>query len=222
MLSQVGIATCTGQIVKVPIVVRSLAESMASLDEHQLPIVADDDFLMTLDADLSVQDNICQIAEHYDCAWWDKRKPRNLDTAEILDKYTMEKCLETHLKQLFSDDGLPPKMLSTIQCAPASATEDNKCGKCVQYRQILADTLQDLVDTHNYTNAMSTSFNIQWNIDMCRASTFNLLHEAAVVKEMAGSSSASSAVRRPKTTGSVEKNSKTGTRSLTGVTHHIL
>lgn len=158
----------------------------------------DDDFLMTLDADLSVQDFRCQIVDEYGCAWWEKRKPRNMATAEIFNKSSMEKCLESHHTQLFGDEGLPPKVPNKQRAAASdkrpSATNNSNCDKCVQYGQILADTLQDLLDAHNTANAMSTSFEIQWNLDMRRASTFNLLHEAAVVKEMAGPSSASSMV----------------------------
>ena len=57
------------------------------------------------------------------------------------------------------------------------------CQKCVHYKFILSDTLNDIVDIHGFTNAMSTASKTQWKVDMRRASTFNLLYEAAVIKE---------------------------------------
>jgi hypothetical protein len=53
----------------------------------------------------------------------------------------------------------------------------------MKYKDILSDTLNDLVDLHKFSNAMYMASKDQWILDMRRASTFNLLHEAAVIKE---------------------------------------
>ena len=59
ILSYIGVATSIGQIIHVPIIVRSLANSMALLHESQLPISFDSDFLLMLDIDMSDKDNKC-------------------------------------------------------------------------------------------------------------------------------------------------------------------
>jgi hypothetical protein len=47
---------------------------------------------------------------------------------------------------------------------------------------------------HNYANLMLSSSETQWNIDMRRASTFNQLYEASVLKETAGTSYATAGI----------------------------
>ncbi|KAF8815247.1 hypothetical protein BYT27DRAFT_7249330 [Phlegmacium glaucopus] len=71
---------------------------------------------------------------------------------------------------------------ANVQSSDAGA---GQCPQCTQYREILGDTLQDLLEVHRFSNSMSTASKNQWNLDMRRASTFNLLHEAAVIKETA-------------------------------------
>ena len=82
------------------------------------------------------------------------------------------------------------KNISKLLGAEGTRTNDNPCRQCSQYCQILSNILEDLVDVHLFSNVMSTSSETQWNLDMCRASTFNLLHKAAMIKEMAGPTSA--------------------------------
>ena len=69
--------------------------------------------------------------------------------------------------------GSPPSM------SPA------QCSKCDEYKGILSNALLDMINIHNYVNSMTASSEMQWNIDMRRASTFNQLYEASVLKETA-------------------------------------
>ena len=48
--------------------------------------------------------------------------------------------------------------------------------------------LLNIINIHSYVNSMLASSEMQWNIDMHRASTFNQLYEASVLKEMADTS----------------------------------
>jgi hypothetical protein len=175
----------------VPIIVRSLAESMAMLKEDDLPIAIDLDLLMALDTDLSEQNYVCQTVDQYECAWWKGRKPRTPLLAERLDRSTVDKCLETHLSQIKEPLEPPSNHRTKLPINPsatvyASATEKTmKCPKCNEYSEILSNTLLDILDLHNLAAASKTSAETQWNIDMRRASTFHLLHEAAVIKETA-------------------------------------
>jgi hypothetical protein len=199
--------------------VRSLAVSIATLDEDKLPLSFDYDFMMTLDTNLSEQDKICAMADVYECAWWNMTNPKSLDLAEILDKSSLEKCLDTHMKQIVgpikSLTESTPLATSTSLTSSASSARLTKsaahtlqeekipsplpvkpatgtCEKCEEYSDILSNTLLDVVNIHTFAQMMLTSSETQWNIDMRRASTFNLLHEASVIKEMAGPSSATS------------------------------
>jgi hypothetical protein len=55
------------------------------------------------------------------------------------------------------------------------------CDQCGRYCELLSSVLRELLEVHHF--AMSTASENQWSFDMCRASTFNLLYEAAVIKE---------------------------------------
>ena len=72
------------------------------LHEDQLPIDFDPDFLLTLDIDASDKDNKCRLVDRYECAWWNEKKPRTLDRANILDQSSLTRCLDVHKRQLSS------------------------------------------------------------------------------------------------------------------------
>jgi hypothetical protein len=59
------------------------------------------------------------------------------------------------------------------------------CGGCNKYRQLLSDVLQDVLKFQNYASVMTTSSENLFINGIRRASTFNVLHEAAILKETA-------------------------------------
>ena len=191
VMSLIGIATSIGQSMDVPILIRSLASSIGSLNEEILSLSFDPDFLLTLDSDLSEQHKTCQIVQQYQSSWWTVKKPRNLDWADVLNISSLERCLRTHREQITGlvDTSARPGKHTTFP-SPATAIESPSCNKCHEYSHILSKTLYDLVNVHNYAKLLTTCSETQWNIDMRRASTFYSLHEASVIKQTASSSSA--------------------------------
>ena len=177
---------------------------MAMLHEDQLPIAFEADFLTMLDIDLGDEENKSWPVEYYDHAWWNGRKPRDLDSSKILDALSIDKCLETQETAFVVKKGrihwLP--VLSSLPTMPTFnigmalspnriKANDIECWQCSQLSHILSNSLNDLLDAHCFSNVMKTSSKAQWNMDMCQASTFHVLHEVAVIKEMASPSSAS-------------------------------
>ena len=69
-----------------------------------------------------------------------------------------------------------------LNLGPSLSSNVSSCQKCKQYKDILSNTINDLVDIHHFTNTMFTSSKAQWKVDMRQASTFNLLYEAAIIK----------------------------------------
>ncbi|KAF8801012.1 hypothetical protein BYT27DRAFT_7262423 [Phlegmacium glaucopus] len=159
---------------------------------------------MWLDIGAHNTDNKCRVVKKYEHAWWTGRKPRSLATVNILDQASLEKCLEVHQIQLASFGGAEvvigplaahwltmPASLATASELPTNASDQpttagahaGTCDQCTQYCEILGDILQDFLDVQRFSNAMSAASKNQWNLDMRRASTFNLLHKAAVIKE---------------------------------------
>ena len=203
MLSYVGICTSTGQPLEIPILLRSLAACIGTVDEDELSLTFDYDFLMMLDADLSEQHIYCRIVDNYECAWWNGRKPRSLDLAQVLNRSSLARCLATHrdqIKRPFSTHSFPqttpaiPATPATPATPSTSQIPSAKCPKCNEYKGILSNALLDIVNMHNYANLMLSSSETQWNIDMRRASTFNQLYEASVLKETAGTSYATAGI----------------------------
>ena len=68
----------------------------------------------------------------------------------------------------------------------SAETIPDACRKCPKYCQLLSDVLLDVLKFKQFSSVMSTSSENLMNIGIRRASTFNLLHEASILKETAG------------------------------------
>ena len=193
VLRYVGISVSLGHPLNVPILIRSLADSMGHLHETDLPIPIDNDFISLLDSDLAEQNYVCRLVAKYDCAWWIGRKPRIIEMAETMKSTSMARFVENHLNQLDGSNSELDRLLNPGRKAlNTSISKDTKCPKCPKYKQILSDTLQDLLRVHRLTSTVLSGSEAKWHIDMRRASAFNLLHEAIILKEISGTPSASS------------------------------
>src|SRR6202522_2922695 len=82
-------ALARGYAASIPIIIRSLANSIAfGPDEKYLPYRLDDSVLHTLDAGEHQQ------VRTYHLQWWSGPMRKDLENVEILGKLTMMKCLE--------------------------------------------------------------------------------------------------------------------------------
>src|ERR1700678_1940947 len=82
-------ALARGYAASIPIIIRSLANSIAFVpDEKYLPYRLDDSVLHTLDAGEHQQ------VRTYHLQWWSGPMRKDLENVEILGKLTMMKCLE--------------------------------------------------------------------------------------------------------------------------------
>jgi len=197
-------ATAVGRSVEIPIILCSLADSMAVLPENELPLAIHPNFLATLNIGAYEEDKKCQVVKGYNLSWWTGQKPRDLDTVKILDQLALAGCI-THYHQQQSSQVLGPSTLvppagtnsgsgsnsgsntgsdTGISIDNTTGVED--CTKCPHYHNLLSDDLQDIVKFHNFSNAMATTSEMQWNQGMQRTATFHLFHEAALLKETAG------------------------------------
>jgi hypothetical protein len=209
ILSYVGMASAVGQIIEVPIIIRSLSDSMGMLQQDDLPIPFHDDFLMTLDIGAHQKDNNSRVVGKYDHAWWNGRKPRSLDLVEILNLSNITDCVDTHKKQLASSTSrgeigrsseistwpsMPgPFGIERRSCTgpvPLPGPVSRGCSQCLVYHGILMNTIDDIHSINRTSNSLASTSKTQWFLDMRRASTFNLLNEAAVLKETASTSPA--------------------------------
>ena len=173
---------------------------MALEGKNDLPLIPDDTFLATLDSGGH------QVVNGYDLQWWTGRKPKDLSKVEILNASTLEKCLKHFQKQTANPKsnfvfpagagaGRKKNVSSTHPAgygagsgtfptsSQASSGPVAGCHACPQYKTLLSDILQDVLKFKNFASIMSTSSENLINIGIRRASAFNLLHEAAILKE---------------------------------------
>jgi hypothetical protein len=188
-----------GRPLVIPIVLRTLAGTIPFIAGKNVPFVTDQDFLATIDTGEQ------HLVSEYELRWWAGRKPRDLNTVEILNASTLEKCLNHYKEQSHiafpagagagihardrsgktgnAGSGSTTNKKANIYPLSAGADASDGCHYCPKYRQLLSDVLQDVLKFQNYASVMSTSSENLLNIGIRRASTFNLLHEAAILKE---------------------------------------
>jgi hypothetical protein len=216
IMSYVGIATTLGQPVEIPIILRSLADSIALLHENDKLPLFNPSLLATLDVG---KDGKSQVVKNYAHSWWTSRKPRDLNDVSLLGPSTVESCIEHYRKQcanakqssanpkssstagadaknasaaeagfqLPASAGLYASISSYANISPnASARYARQCRNCKIYCQQLSDVLLDMLKFRNYASAMSTSSLALLNLGLRKTSIFHLLHQAAISKETAG------------------------------------
>jgi hypothetical protein len=190
VLSFVGIGSAIGQTLEIPIMVRSLADSLARLSEDDLPVPINPGFLALLDVDARERHDKGRVVDRYDCSWWTGRRPQDLSTVECLTEETLMRCLEFHREQLGEgQDIATPAHPTRLAMPPAPALlgagQTTNCRTCVEYRGLVSEMFKNLQEIHKYSTAMTTASENQWKIDMRSASTFHLLHQAVIAKETA-------------------------------------
>ena len=192
ILSLIGTSSALGQAVDIPIILRTLAGTFALVVEDNLPLPFDADFLATLDTPAHDK---CEVVKNYAHPWWTGRKPRDLNTVNILNASTLQFCLDLFKEQLVQQSAGTSTHnagdFSNSRSGPGPSPGPGPgsspgCRICHKYRQLLSDVLQDILKYQNFASVMSTSSQNLLNLGLRRASTFHLLYEAAIMKETAG------------------------------------
>ena len=96
IMSQIGIATALGQVMVLPIILQSLAGSFSLINEDIFPISFHPNILATLD---TLPHPNCEIVKNYKLWWWTSRKPRDINTIEILNSSSIKSCIEHYKHQ---------------------------------------------------------------------------------------------------------------------------
>lgn len=206
-MSYIGIATALGQPVEIHIILRSLADIVGLPVEMGFPTIFEPEFLATLDLDRRDKDCKYSVVERYQHQWWTGRKPRDLNVVDILNAETVSSCLELYRKQLTGLSEMPENMSTAGSAANAGCSSTARsaanagylpnaghttagispaalsCPTCIEYKDVLSLTLQDILKFNNFASLMVTCTENLLKIGTRKASTFHLLHEAAILKE---------------------------------------
>src|ERR1700676_1300393 len=98
-MSQIGFATSIGLVVEVPILLRSLADSLAEVDLDHLPLGFHPSLLAVLD-DGVAPELTSSLVPSYDLDWWRHHSEPAADSIMAID--SLDQCLHHHM-QFFPD-----------------------------------------------------------------------------------------------------------------------
>ena len=91
------------------------------MDESELPMSFDPDFLLMLDVGAHEEDSKSRVVDRYECAWWAGRKPQDSSAVEILNQSCLGRCLECKGTLQSPSVPLPPAPASFRDLHPTSA-----------------------------------------------------------------------------------------------------
>jgi hypothetical protein len=193
VLSYLGLAAATGQIIDIPVIIRSLSRDFyfsAIRNNYSIPL--DRDFLLAMDV------GIIPVAgthiENFDCAWWDFDGAKSnflVNDNEILNINNIDACLAFHRHQI-SLLPVPERYVIPLESKPsyiwkpdasAPITPNDSCKRCRLYRAVAMGTLDDHRDIRNQIQGMETMFSTLKNQTLRRSSGFNQLFEYLSIKE---------------------------------------
>src|ERR1700676_4200795 len=94
-MSQIGFATSIGLVVEVPILLRSLADSLAEVDLDHLPLGFHPSLLAVLD-DGVAPELTSSLVPSYDLDWWRHHSEPAADSIMAID--SLDQCLHHHMQ----------------------------------------------------------------------------------------------------------------------------
>jgi len=101
VMGYAGMAAATGQVLDIPIVLRSLSTSLALITKANFPVPFDSEFVALLEVG-TTDEEFGRVVKSYAYNWWDKRrKPEDKD---LLHAETIHACLDHHGPQLLKSN----------------------------------------------------------------------------------------------------------------------
>src|SRR6201999_1692944 len=97
VLCFIGTACATGHVIDIPIIIRSLADSLGRVDYEELPLPIHPSMLAILDAGVTTDDP-ARLVDVYQLNWWAGTDEPDED--DVLHMFNVVKCLEFHQQQL--------------------------------------------------------------------------------------------------------------------------
>jgi len=200
----------------IPIILRSLAGTFPVVEEDSLPLGTDPGLLETLDSgkhqlvknyelrwwtgrkprDLltveilnksTVKKCLDHFREQLALPWFNTKLPAGAGAGIPSDDSRSSPRLGAGVGVLGTSAPVP-RPGSLPRRMPLNAGPGDSCQNCFKMRKLLSDVLQDIQKYQNFSSVMSTSSENLLNIGIRRASTFYLLHEAALLKETGNAS----------------------------------
>ena len=183
VMSWVGIGTTIGLVMDVPILLRSLADSLAEVNVNHLPLGFHPSLVAALDDGVATE---CpsRLVHSYVCDWW--RHDQEPGPGGILGMDTLDECLDSYRQYI-------PALVIT-DSSPAHSQPTNEagyeadCRSCIDLRALLHDMLDDARGMHGFISGCESSADAAVNANGRKAAGFQRLHELALLKELQGDS----------------------------------
>jgi hypothetical protein len=172
VLMVIGEASAVGLAIDIPILVRSLADSLLITTAGR-PLKFHDSILAVLNNGLPANDP-CALVPDYACDWWNDEAAPSADN--IMSSRNVARLLKVHgTGRAISDLPVPPR---------APSQPEPPCTWCRRYRDLAADAVSELHGVLEYAQAMEVSAEATLDADTRRAQGFFLLNEGVQHKEM--------------------------------------
>jgi hypothetical protein len=174
VMSWVGIATTIGLVIEVPILVRSLADSLADVNLDHLPLGFHPSLLAALDDGVGTE-SPSRLVDSYACDWW--RHNREPATGGIFGIDTLDECLDRYRQYI------PVPIIS--HSPPTDDAECRaECRSCIDLRALIRDMFEEARSMHNSIDACESSADAALNANTRQAAGLQRLHELALLKEL--------------------------------------
>jgi hypothetical protein len=193
VLLYIGEATAIGQVIDIPILIRSLADGLMYRDEKDLPLPYDSSLLSALDAGIDA-DSPCALVGEYYSPWWTLKIAPEDDLA--LTTHNIPKALQKHFRQTLRM--VVPQIVTFPQC-----TRRSTCNSCDDYKNIASELLKELQGIWEFSRANETASMTQWQLDIRRAAGLHHAHEAVILKELHSGTGKAKASGRKTASGTV-------------------
>src|ERR1700742_606928 len=185
VLCFIGTACATGHVIDIPIIIRSLADTLSRVDYDELPIPIHPSMLAILDAGVTRDDPAC-LVDVYHLNWWAGTDEPDED--DVLHMFNVDKCLDIHQNQLTPGTSQPQPSAPAPSRRPVPA---DICPRCPALRRVAEGLLTELVELNASAAALGEVHFAQSDIAMRSAAGLHLLHEKVTLKEMQTPSPAS-------------------------------
>ncbi|KAJ3491395.1 hypothetical protein NLJ89_g11346 [Agrocybe chaxingu] len=197
VMSYIGTAAAMGQVVDIPILIRSLAPCLYRRAAGEPNVTFDPDFLLSLNGGAD-PDGPHALAESYLLAWWSEGQ--NIVDVPRLGRATIDACLEHHraLGYNFVQPAPPfQKQHYTWNREVHHAATDEEaaqhCDCCLLHRGVIISIAEEVRMIRNWAQGLHTAYEGRKSSVMRRAAGAYLLMEAALMKETEGTEAGPSA-----------------------------
>lgn len=178
----IGTATACGQVLELPILVRSLLASFSSgVTDADLPMPYDDRLVNELDAGID-HDNPSSLIDQYLYDWWNlKVEPAN--SALSFQEAGAAAVLDHHMNRWSAREG-DHEWSDLIDTTPLGSPPVVPCDTCKKWQVLCLDMLAESSSLSNLTQGLAS----QSASDRRRVTRstigFHMLHEAVILKEL--------------------------------------